>query len=385
MCDEVVHAWRTCYGAALRAVILTGSLSRDEATFRRRDGGWVLLGDGEFVAVFADGAPLPAHGEADTLCRAIERSLLDRGLVARLCVSAVHPGYLRRLRPNIFTYELRARGQVVLGDREILSLIPAISPADIPREDAWRLLANRIVEQLEAVEPVLEAPSSMPELLHYLTVKLYLDMATSLLVFSGTYAPSYRERASQVEALAARAEVADWPFALHDFAGQVRACTDWKLSIDATTAPVDWSFWVRARGYADALSRWELVHLTGGDRHLPHRALVGLHGAQQPLSQRFRGWLYAARQQGWHRSWRAWPRWARLARQSSPRYWVYGAAIDLFLALPDPGAGSRHETLDCERLARQLPVVGASPPVGCADLARDISSNYHRLLVGTRS
>ena len=47
------------YGPSLRAVVLTGSLARDEATWVRDGAGRRLLGDAEFLLVFEQRVALP--------------------------------------------------------------------------------------------------------------------------------------------------------------------------------------------------------------------------------------------------------------------------------------------------------------------------------------
>src|SRR5262249_8467206 len=46
----------------LRAIVLTGSVARDEGSFIRHLDGHVLLGDIEFFLVFEDAEPLPSNG-----------------------------------------------------------------------------------------------------------------------------------------------------------------------------------------------------------------------------------------------------------------------------------------------------------------------------------
>src|SRR5207244_1226919 len=142
---------------------------------------WNLLGDGEFLLIFHARAGLPPAADLSRLCRGIEEELQRQRIRCHLSLSAAHATYLQRLKPHIFAYELRACGQVIWGEPDILSLIPSFSPADIPAEDGWRLLCNRIIEELEVVGDLAEGQEHLSRELYYCTVKLYLDMATSLL------------------------------------------------------------------------------------------------------------------------------------------------------------------------------------------------------------
>src|SRR5260370_22407140 len=129
-------------------MVLTGSLARDEATFVEEVSGWQLLGDADFFLVYEQTSRLPSDGDLVSLISAIEDSLFARGIYGQIGLGAVHPTYLRHLKPRIATYELCNCGQVLWGDARILSLIPSFSVGEISREDAWRMLCNRTIEFL---------------------------------------------------------------------------------------------------------------------------------------------------------------------------------------------------------------------------------------------
>lgn len=378
LCDE--H-----YPGDLRAVVLTGSLARDEATWRTEGATSRALGDAEFLLVFADGARLPDVRDVQNLARKIEAHLAGLGIVCSITLSPAHATYLRRLRPAIFAYELRTSGQLVWGDPTVLSRIPAFSASDIPLEDAWRLLCNRLVEQIE-VAPQMSEPSTGPsEAALYRMVKLNLDMATSFLVFVGGYQPTYRDRAQRLRDLAERNDRTDrYPFRLEPFARIVSACTEWKLEGGDGSVPEEVS-WDGVIERARRLLRWELAQLSGASPELPDHALLRAWLRRQPATERARGWLHVLRKCGWHRSWRCWPRWARLTRRASPRYLVYSAACRLLFELPRGEA----EGGDWEGLWEDLPVIrpwaGRWRERSWQDAVTEIAWNYREFLVGTRA
>lgn len=382
------------YARCLRAVVLTGSLARDEATWVREAGEWRLLSDAEFFLVFQLGAGLPSRPALSLLEREIQSVLERDRIVVHVQLAPVYARYFTELRPHILAYELHACGQVVWGDASILALIPGFPPADIPLEDAWRLLANRMIEHLESAAGIETCAGSVPEGLRYRTVKLYLDMATSLLVFAGAYAPAYRERRRRLWILANTAGTDDgWPFPLGPFAQQVSISTDLKLNGDSgKSSPVGWEFSRQGLQYARLLWRWELARLTNGRQAVPEAELMRSWMRRQPFVQRFRGWMFVWRAGGWLRSWRWWLRWARLAAGGSPRSWVYSAAYCLFCQLPavleaggdrDPLAQVAYEVMN------SLPVVRSpwtkSRKLGWAELVDEVSWNYHRFLERTRA
>jgi len=387
---EIVALSTQVYRHGLRALVLTGSLARAEGTFVRTGDDWELFGDADVLAVFHSGVPLPAKADLDLVARKIQDRLQKVGLRATPTLAAVHPTYLRRLAPSIFAYELAQCGQVLYGDPSVLSLVPAFAPAKIPLLDAWRLLANRIVEQLHAVRGAEVTPASSDG--EYRTVKLYLDMATSLLVFVGAYAPTYQARAAALAALRAEDFGAQGglPFPLPGFAEDVAAATRWKVRPDGplTTDPV--AFWERGVGYAQTLWQWQLARLVRPSAVSagvsPMRELM----RRQPLAARIKGWARVVRSRGWVMSAHHWPRWIRQARESSPRYLVYSAATSLLFMLPQAlsGAVSASAVRDSvAALQALLPVSSTATPNGDATpwvrLAADIVANYDEFLVNS--
>jgi hypothetical protein len=380
------------YAGRLQSVILTGSLARDEATWRTDGGKTRVLGDAEFLVVLDDGAPLPDAAHVHALTQQIEADLATRGVVCPITLSLVYADYLRHLRPAIFAYELRTSGRPVWGDATVLSLIPAFSGSDIPLEDGWRLLCNRLVEQLEAAPDSSELRAHLPEPVLYRTVKLHLDMATSLLVFVGQYEPTYRGRAERLRDLARQQASGDrYPFRLEPFARIVSACTEWKLE-GADGPPPEGVSWESVIDRARRLWRWELARLSGVSAELPDRALMDAWLKRQPALERARGWLHVLRKCGWHRSWRLWPRWARLLRRGSPRYLVYSAACRLLFELPRveaesgsglPGGGVWDGVRDDLPVIR--PWAAQRRALPWQEAAGEITWSYREFLVGTRA
>jgi hypothetical protein len=379
ICAETRAVCQQTYRQTLRAIVLTGSLARNEATFVEGSDGSTLLGDAEFLLVFHSGAPLPSTGDAHRVRLEIEGRLLRHGLRGTVTVSGVPPSYLRRLRPSIFAYELTAYGSVIAGDQSILNLVRRFAVSEIPLEDAWRLLANRIVEQLETLQgrPADETP--LRDHVHYRTVKLVLDMATSLLVFVGGYKPTYAERSVSLRQLADSRGAAEWPFPARAFADAVVDCTEWKLS-DRPSDGAQRAFWGRAVAYAQALWAWELVRLLKLANQLPVDVLIRQWMQRQPVGERARSWASVLRRSGWLRSLGYWPRWVRLAFRGSPRYLVYAAAGDLLFS------GGSVPPTTVRRIQRCLPVVSHIPGAASSSvrhLATDILENYYRFLVET--
>ena len=74
----------------LRAVLLTGSLARNEASYLLKEGRPLLLSDAEALVVLHDGAPLPARQATQSLCGLAEKRLGARGVRIHVSLSVVH-------------------------------------------------------------------------------------------------------------------------------------------------------------------------------------------------------------------------------------------------------------------------------------------------------
>jgi hypothetical protein len=388
--EETVRLCLDACGQGLRAIVLTGSLARDEATFVEEDSGWQLLGDADFFLVYEQSSRLPSDGDLASLISAIEDSLVARGIYGQIGLAAVHTSYLRRLKPRIATYELRTCGRVLWGDAGILSLIPSFDVGEISREDAWRMLCNRAIEFLghAAETPPGEGESSSS--FRYAAIKLILDTATSYLVFAGAYEPSFRRRAVRLcERARESAAIAAAPFSLKPFADQVSVCTAWKISGREKDSDFRPAIWKEAVRHACALWRWELIQLTGAPANLSDNALWARWVSRLTTPQTARGWLSLARRRGWSKSWRSWLRCVGLSRRGTPRYAMYRVAAGLLSRLSDSAEiddaplrlGSNWGEL------RALLPERAPTSVGREDswqkLAADLSWNYKSFLLGT--
>jgi len=383
ICEETVRVCTAQFGASVRALVLTGSIARDEATWVRDAGYWKLLGDADFFLVFQD--RIPAEPAVQGVAREVETVLRSKNIAADIGLAAVEGGYFRKLPPHIATYELRTCGRVVAGEQGILSLVPAFQAAEISLEDAWRLLANRIIELIEAVAVSGDPQSAAAR---YRSVKLLLDMATSYLVFTGRYLPTYGERASALQEMAEQATDAGAPFPLAEFAGVVTACTNFKVGSGPYPRTVTGLFH-DAVNYAEGLWRWELSRLTGTRADCPNSELMERWMALQPLSVRLRGWASLLRRSGWLRSWRQWPRWARLLL-ASPRYWVYGSAAEILFRLPQLLEHGRNCTIPdaaWEAISATMSGVAGIPnrlgPPSWSIAGRMVSEGYRRFLETT--
>ena len=388
ICGETVRLGLDRWGSDLLAIILTGSQARNEGTFVPRGAGWAVCGDAEFVFVFKNRGSVPARADIDRLRRDVQDALVEQRITCTIGLSAVEPSFLRRAEPSIFAYELRERGEVLSGDTQILQMMSRFQAADIPIEDGWRLLQNRIVEMLDFPQDCAFDGGVLPEQIRYRTTKLYLDMATSLLLFVGEYAPSYRERARHLQNLQWDVTAAP-PFLTGDFLREVCRCTEWKVSGEGPGLDATWKAWEEAVVRAHQMWRWEVAILAGCSSRADDRELMAAWMRRQSLPGRLRGWLYALREQGFPGSARQCSRWAKRASKGSPRYWIYAAANEFLFGLPD--ALRRARPMDgnvrgWRDLLEYLPIETRLGVQSCdwRQIAGEIFWNYQQLLMETR-
>jgi len=392
ICRVVREQFAALAGADVRAVVLTGSMARGEATIVEADAWNRVRGDAEFLVICDDAKKLPAPAFMSHLGEQINRELAEVKISCRICLSAVSTGYLRRITPHIFGYELRCCGKVIWGDPDVLALIPHFTAHDIPREDALRILCNRILECLEVACGLPVEPRQ----LQYALAKLYLDMATSFLVFRGAYRPSYRERLEQVRKLARQSpqeqssQEQSWPFAKEDFSQKLDWATHVKLSADTIrhSSSEDQGLLKAAVRDAHDLWRWELMQLLAVDSETPDHTLFALWAKSQSGSSRARGWARVLRDASWQERWRNGIRWVLLGGRWTPRHAVYAASCQLFFCLPDlQRVSACNGHADLSRLEALLPVkpLTNSASQGWRSLAAAVALNYHRFLETTRT
>jgi hypothetical protein len=391
ICRAAVSVLSSEYGDALDSMVLTGSMARDEATCVWNGELWTILGDAEFLFSFKENRQHSPIGDLHQISQKIESALQDQRIECSVDLGPVPSNYFSKLPPHVFSFELKACGKQVFGHTDVLSQIPNFSTAEISREDAWRLLCNRLLELFEHSEDLLVPDTRQSERLRYKLVKLYLDMATTFLIFNGQYAPTYAERCANLLSLIqsgvhANVSGVDLP----DFAKQVSLCTLAKLNPERV-GPNAPSVSVReAIRVAHALWRWELRKLTRSPVSSSDSDLMRDFSSQRPTSRRLRGWAFAVRAVGVVHSLRDAPRWLWLAAKGSPRDLIYlvGTAL-LFKLEDDAGSVDGLHDSDQASLAGLLPKRDfpelKSRALGWAGLAQLVFENYQQFVLKTRT
>ena len=390
--NEACRCVRAAYPKETVTLVLTGSLARNEATISREEDCWAVKGDVDFFLVSVEADTPVAQSLRTATAAQIEASLLSKGVRAHVGINQILPSYLSGLPKYIATFELRECGQVLLGNKNILSLIPEFNRDQISREDAWRMLCNRMIELLEFIPETEKTNDADNELLRYATVKLELDIATSYLVFANLYEPTYRGREVRIRAILRNHTVAsaNAPFNFDKFSAQLTACTEWKLEFHQEKTPASLPSWRDTVQEALALWRWELRQLTREVEPATDSALWGKWASRQPSGQRIRGWLSVARRSTKSACVRNALRWAKLSRRGSPRHWIYLNAYTLLVdRLAVESADSRPEGrrggFGSSMSLPEMNLSGGSPSDSWMAASNNVVRNYKKFLVGTLS
>lgn len=189
------------------SIVLVGSFARGEDLWVEWEGQSRCLSDVEVLAVVEEESLRDLAWRQD-IERALKRALLV-GIMGELFTEGANAigidmsvgfttkPHLRRLKPHIFTLELKRFGKVIFGDPSVLDLIPDYTPADLSRIDALVLLCNRIVEQLKVYDVIKKSPL----INQYLIDKGYIQIVNSLLSFEKRYCPLYPEKQPVFETL----------------------------------------------------------------------------------------------------------------------------------------------------------------------------------------
>ncbi len=335
-----------------RAIVLTGSFARGEGSVLANANRFRVLGDMEYMIVFpvkVDRGPLQEF--LDQQAKGLKIELASRGVDCDLEFRAITQEYFRALRPQIFGFELLAHGQTVWGDASVLSAIPRFPVEAIPRWDAWRMLNNRIIEQLEWADGIAAYDRDKLVHLHYQLIKCHIDLATTLLVLAGKYESTYGSRSKALAKWASEAGSQRGLDFLHVLSEKVAACTAYKLDPNATPSPlavrvntgdieIFRSDLIRALTSLVPLVReiwrWEATTFseTRNAMDATDSTLQEAILRKQPLREKFRGWTKLVLMRPVRRERGFWGRALRLALRGSPRYLVYGVAAQLYFEMP---------------------------------------------------
>lgn len=350
--DTTLDSVLACQFERPLAIVLSGSMARDEHTVLHLDAFSQVLGDAEFYLVFARRAQARAFAShVAGLVQEIERRLVAVGIRCPVNFAMPTLKRFRQMSPHIMGYELRTTGKVVWGERDVLSLIPSFGSEEIPRWDSWRSVSNRMTEQLGQAEAFQANSKNAAELL-YRCLKIQLELATLVTHFHDVFQPTYQLRAEALRELQARSVPASLLPWWSELAKRVEMATQFKLQRN------DASLYTRVlSNQCDAEEAAVLIR-TECEEVLSLARSVWFWGAEQllgrPLSScdeplcvglelaraqswrwRARGWAHLLLLESGDHIMDSWSSFLKLRRFGGPRFLVYAVAAALYFSWPE--------------------------------------------------
>ena len=247
---------------------------------------------------------------------------------------------------------------------------------------------HRIIELIATIAACDLAAHRCSPQLEYALVKLYLDMASSFLIFLDRYQATYSTRLAEL-----RKPIVEHRgppgFDQKAFCDRVSKCTVRKLG-DGPFQPEETAILLEdAIGYARELWFWETNLLCGSPRYVPVAEIIAAMGRRQTYTEKQRAWISLVRRSGVAATVRHALRWTRLCRLATPRYLVYGASFQLFCAVPEflAATHSSPDFVDLAEICAPLPVLPEEPAhtLDWSYLAAHTNWCYQRFLIGTVS
>lgn len=338
-----------------RTVVLTGSVARGEGSAVWHEGRLRVLGDMEFLVIFEQGTNRGfLQRELDRHAQELGAELAASTLECELEFRAIYAEYFQAITPHIFGYELLQHGRTVWGDATILASAPRWPASAIPLWDAWRMLNNRMLEQLQWAGALIDSDDKgeLAQIFYHL-IKCHLDFATATLLFAGRYTDSYAGRALEFERWASH-QGDPPPQFVREMAEKVESCTAFKLHPDAneslfgidtegmSAAEIRRELRKAMSKFADAAEQawnWTARILCEESGSSPGGDLLPAVLATQPQKAKVRAWAKlmsmpeVRRQRGFG------ARALRMWRKGTPRYLVYFVAAQLYFLMPAVLAG----------------------------------------------
>ncbi|MFN3467458.1 MAG: hypothetical protein ACK4WF_07115 [Candidatus Brocadiales bacterium] len=323
-------------GEDFASFILTGSMSRGEGVA-------TIGGDGR-VKLYSDmDMLLVANGNGDINRKLMKAKEIESYLRKQLSlehiegnaeVNVISRSCLGRFKENIFGCELKGHGKVLWGEPSILEEIPPLYSNKIPRQDAFALLNNRILEQLTSLEDVLHHGDASRNL--YNISKLYLDIITSLLVFLGEYNSTYAARAQNFKNGYKRFDNTPLAGCMKDLIEKVEYWTRWRAH-PVTNGTLERSLleqWLELMSYTREIWLWELSNLLRRETSKDGLALINTYIAEEPFPDKVKGWLRLLKRCYMLKKYPPYGRTARLLTKGSPRALTYSCGALLYFTAP---------------------------------------------------
>jgi len=346
----------------LDAIILIGSPSRGEATVGETSQGLKIYSDLDFYLV-------PKNGYEGHLLRAVPRvkQLLSLDPTIDVTLNVQTRKDLSNFGPTINTVDLISSGKVIWGDEEILSTVPNYSSHEIVKDDAIKLILNRIIEQLISFEK--RKQDRKPNL--YSSAKMFIDLSASILAFIGEYHSSYREKERRLKRCFPTFK--NLPSIIPDFIQKVEFWTQFKLDPSKAVKETVYSpfpgadrnnlymaVWLDSIQYARAILLWEIQQLLKPSPYPDTIQLLMSYFTNEPTLLKIKTWLKTIMRRQIKVTQLPFSKLHKIITKGSPRHLMYFSGALLFFCAPvmiQPSAAAQEEAMKYFKLSRDyLPI-----------------------------
>ncbi len=178
------------------SILLLGSAARGELAYAELDGRLEVFSDYEFLVVTRRRLPTRERQRVAERLAGLEREFGQRNPLFHIDVIFRERHRLHTLPRIIFTYELKANGQVLHGE-DVRPLLPEVTLANLDLRNTNEILIKRLWAMLlHTPRRLLYGPLTRLEEMvwGYVLSRNALDLTTVLLPHCGVLLPSYGER-----------------------------------------------------------------------------------------------------------------------------------------------------------------------------------------------
>ncbi len=172
------------------AILLTGGFGRGEGSVISSGGNHRPLNDYDLLVACDEGLRSKLKSVGCRLAGKIGIDYVDIG--------PLHPDWFDKLRLTLFAFDVKYGTQTIWGNESLLESIPAFAPSEIPLEEGYQLLQNRIAGLLLGLKPHLFQSTQWAEsesafLIHQIA-KAAISIGDFRLLSLGDYSCSYKQR-----------------------------------------------------------------------------------------------------------------------------------------------------------------------------------------------
>lgn len=177
----------------IEAIILYGSYGRGEGAFYEEDGESHTYNDYDLLIV--------VNKHLNNI-NELKEKLKNNLSIKWIDLSQTTSHGLKSFKPSIYSYDLKYGSKVIWGDKNILENIPIQSPSQITAKDIEILYFTRLYPFIGSLGQTgfsKKLAGENSRFFRYQMAKAIFAVIDSLLIRSGQYHSSYRERLKRVE------------------------------------------------------------------------------------------------------------------------------------------------------------------------------------------